>query len=576
MVSYEANVRTLKDWINHVEKGRAMLPRFQRMEVWDRNKVKELFQSIVEGVPVGSLLLLQVGDKPQFANRPIKGAPGPSEGERIQELILDGQQRLTSIWRGLNDDYREEGGELGFSLYIQTREGIKGRWRETPKEELPKIRTVRLHTKKRGNGVYPKWREKDGSVFDRGLVPLSLFHPDNSKGLKNWARKFKDREDVDVWDYIDELEVIAESIKDFKIPHISLLPDAEPEDILETFIRTNTQAEQLKPFDLVVARTELSGVDLHEKVSVLFDTVPELENRYGMDPESPSDDADFLRAAVLLKNELPTISNILKLDGNHLENIWDDLIKGVDQSINFLENESVFDNKRLPTEVIMPLLFCIYGKVMPDDGFEKGNAEVLLRKYIWSSFYSERYRESTNTRVREDFKAIKDYIENGGDNEIPCLQAELPKMEDLIEADWPKRKSRLARSILVTTLRGGAKDLYSGEVISPDNISIRQYHHIFPKSYLEKKGYPDEKINQALNVALITPTANRKISAKRPRDYIQEIEDNSVEDIKERLRTHLIPIEPLIDENYEEFIEQRAKMVHEGMKDLVDGKDWRP
>jgi len=152
----------------------------------------------------------------------------------------------------------------------------------------------------------------------------------------------------------------------------------------------------------------------------------------------------------------------------------------------------------------------------------------------------------------------------------------LPEIEDLIEADWPKRKSRLARSILVTTLRGGAKDLYSGEVISPDNISIRQYHHIFPKSYLEKRDYSEEEINQALNVALITPTANRKISAKRPRDYIQEIENNSIEDIKERLKTHMIPLEPLIDEDYEEFIKQRAQMVYKGMSELTNGKDWRP
>jgi len=419
----------LNDWMNDIGKGRAVLPRFQRMEIWDRNKVKELYQSIIEGVPLGSLLLLQVGSEPQFANRPIKGAPETGQGERIQELILDGQQRLTAIWRGLNDDYEEEDGEPEFKLYVQLKEGKKGRWTDTPEEDLPKVRCVRLFTKTRRDGIYPKWRKKDESVYDRGLVPLPLFHPDNNKDLKDWARKFGEIRDIDPWDYRDELDEIADDMKIFKIPHISLKPDAEPEDILETFIRTNTQSEQLKPFDLVVARTELSGFDLHEKVSQLFNSVPELENRFGMDPESPSDDADFLRAAVLLKNDLPTISNILKLGGKHLQNIWDDLIKGVKQSINYLENESVFDNKRLPTEVVMPLLFCIYGKVMPEDGIERGNAEVLLRKYLWTSFYSDRYRESTNTRVREDFEALRNHVVNGDDNEIPCLQAFFPRLK---------------------------------------------------------------------------------------------------------------------------------------------------
>jgi hypothetical protein len=99
----EARNRTLPDWMTKVRTRQIVLPRFQRMEAWGHKEITDLLNAVLRGWPVGSVLTLEVGDEIPFVNRPLEGAP--TDGERITELLLDGQQRLTALWRALHDSY---------------------------------------------------------------------------------------------------------------------------------------------------------------------------------------------------------------------------------------------------------------------------------------------------------------------------------------------------------------------------------------------------------------------------------------------------------------------------------------
>src|SRR5687767_12874684 len=99
----EARDRTLKKWFERIQSRELALPRFQRHEAWGPNEVAALLTSIMRELPGGAALILEVGDKSPFISRTLVGTP--NEGERIVELLLDGQQRLTAIWRSLTDDY---------------------------------------------------------------------------------------------------------------------------------------------------------------------------------------------------------------------------------------------------------------------------------------------------------------------------------------------------------------------------------------------------------------------------------------------------------------------------------------
>lgn len=102
----DARNRSIKDWLTKIRTNQIMLPRFQRFEAWGPNLVTDLLTNIIRELPLGSTLVLGVGDKMPFISREIVSAP--KEGDRTNELLLDGQQRITAIWRSLNDTYPDK------------------------------------------------------------------------------------------------------------------------------------------------------------------------------------------------------------------------------------------------------------------------------------------------------------------------------------------------------------------------------------------------------------------------------------------------------------------------------------
>lgn len=97
--------RTLPDWFGLIRRGSLNLPRFQRFEAWEPRRIEALLESVLQDLPAGVALILNVGDKPRFDGRPLAHST-PTEG-RITEQLLDGQQRLTALWASLNDKYED-------------------------------------------------------------------------------------------------------------------------------------------------------------------------------------------------------------------------------------------------------------------------------------------------------------------------------------------------------------------------------------------------------------------------------------------------------------------------------------
>src|SRR5436190_10168315 len=99
----DARNRSLREWLNRIRTGQLQLPRFQRFEAWGTREVADLIQTVIDQLPAGAALVLEIGDKAPFHHRSMSGAPTPTE--RMTELLLDGQQRLTAMWRALTEDY---------------------------------------------------------------------------------------------------------------------------------------------------------------------------------------------------------------------------------------------------------------------------------------------------------------------------------------------------------------------------------------------------------------------------------------------------------------------------------------
>ena len=128
------------------------------------------------------------------------------------------------------------------------------------------------------------------------------------------------------------------------------------------------------------------------------------------------------------------------------------------------------------------------------------------------------------------------------------------------------------------SFQGGALDLADEREITPDNVSQREYHHLFPVAYLKEKGKGEDAFN-ALNCALVTWRTNRAIAAKEPVKYLLERVEAAAlgsEALRNRLRSHAIPYEPMADGDYDAFLSSRAEMLEAGIGALCSGEPWRP
>src|SRR5690606_32054852 len=120
------------------------------------------------------------------------------------------------------------------------------------------------------------------------------------------------------------------------------------------------------------------------------------------------------------------------------------------------------------------------------------------------------------------------------------------------------------RAILALSLRQSGLDLADGSTASRENLSRREYHHLFPDARLRSLNRQDHEIYRALNCALVTWRTNRNMSDKEPERYLAERrtpDDPTDEEIRSRLESHLIPMEEMVSGDYDAFLDRRAELV---------------
>jgi len=554
----EARNRPLPDWFTRVRTHQTVLPRFQRFEAWDNASVVQLFNTILRDLPVGAVLILQIGDEEPFISRTIKGAP--STGERVTEHLLDGQQRITALWRGLHNNYDDRtyfvvlkpDEETGMSYFVDS----IARW------------------KKEGDtDRRPFWANRPKDQWERRMVPLDLCAPDleAEKRFRDWAKQAipdeNERELVS-----DKISSIRQKFLSFNLPFLSLPVNTDKQTALDVFLKMNTSAAALRTYDIVVAQVEAgAGKSLHDLVAETRTASPEIESYYS--PEDLS-----LYASALLQDRAPTNSTYFSKDfGPQLLANWDVFLHGVERTVDFLEQERVFDAKRLPTDVAVPVLVALWG-LAPRDGDAEGRARTILRKYFWRASFSNRYEKSTSSRALDDFIKLKALLLRDP-NSMPAVfddaQHPLPQPEELMAAGWPVRRDRLARAILALALRQGACDLADGGALTRKNLATREYHHLFPAAHLARLRFSDDQIFLSLNCALVTWRTNRNISDKEPERYLAERRDGNElgePELKARLASHLIPYDEMVAGDYQAFLEKRAAMIHSAMLKVCAGE----
>jgi hypothetical protein len=597
--SSKALDRTLGAWFSRVENGSIKLPRFQRMEAWDRSRITSFLNTIIHNLPVGAALILEVGDDQKFVSRYVSTAD-PDKPERVTEHLLDGQQRITAFWRAIHNNYDTE----TFFVYLPDFDRTEDDGIE--EDEVVAYCLPRWINKE--GKRYPLWANEPEQCLRRGLIPLELLRPgDHAVVIEEWLNKAKKSEEPKDSDsdfaqkyraheaqrrnITAQLTKLRERITHFNLPYLSL-PARTPKDVaLQVFINMNTNSKPLKLYDIAVAEIEQAvGKSLHDLQDHLDQTYPAVK-RYG------DLDSLVLQTGALMQDKTPNNQGIVSMDKTTFVANWTRLENAMARMASLLSLQGVYDEARLPTNAVLAVVGSCYD-LIPEDGDFLGQAERLLRAYVWSSFFTDRYENSAATRAYQDYKALRTLLEEkkcqpDQFSRVPVLDRSaypLLTAEQMLQVGWPKNSDRYGRAILAVTMRLGAIDFADGQIGSYDNIQKREYHHIFPDALLAEA---EIESYLALNCALITWKTNRHIGRKDPVDYLRDrVQWSDEQTIAERLKSHLIDYAELTKAHYGElkgealaaklkseftsFLSSRAAKVTKAMARLANGDQPLP
>ena len=525
--------------------GTLCLPNFQRDFVWSKDAIADLIRSILRGYFLGSLLLLDCDPKsPPFAPISLRGAKPKTVDLRPTQLVLDGQQRLTSLLyamhapdHGLKGSRRPRRFFLDLDLMTNDLEDDGIVFALTDRE----IKKEGLDTKE------GQWKRRQVPVTS--LVSDAAFLKWRD-GIDDWLSDNQPEEHQqfrDVWR--DKWTNSVQSLLSFEIPVVTL-PMVRDDDhdavarICAIFEKLNSTGMDLSVYDLLTARLYRSKIDLH----ALWDEAVTDNERLKKWSEGKADTNNFgvhiLRTMALMRGLEPKAKVLINLAPSNFEDDWRRASAAMDRALELVthlgdDGFGVFDPKWLPGFGLLPVFAALRAHLEVQklgDG-----ARNDLRRWYWCSVFLERYSSSVDTRARRDYQDLTTLWSGG--TSVPEVFAQADAR--IGSYGYTIRQSESSSSSIYSGVfcilaLNKAEDWKFGEAIALHELND---HHIFPQSYLQKRGLEGKKNqsmrNTILNRTLISEETNQLIKAKAPRTYLHsdEVFPNGYES---RIEPHFI------------------------------------
>ena len=555
------------DLLRDVATGKIQLPDFQRGWVWDDEHIKSLLASLTLAYPIGAVMLLEAGsEEVKFKTRAVEGVKLSTE-IKPEKLILDGQQRLTSLFQVFSS-----------KNHVQTRD-IKGatiyRWyyldikkainpnidREDAIISLPEDKKIKNF---RGEVI------ADYSTLEKECeaeyLPFSIIF--DTPKLTDWQMKYlqsdqsKIVERLNIWNTLNQK--IIQCIQQYHIPFIQLKKDTPKEAVCQVFEKVNTGGVSLTVFELLTATYAADDYNLRDDWNnrkIRFSKIPILQS---------VENTDFLQSLTLLstyyknnKNSEIPISckrkDILKLPLEEYVKYADAVSESYEKVARFLHTQKFFSSRELPYRTqLTPLaaMFAVLGETAENDGVKQ-----KIAKWFWCGILGELYGGAIESRFAKDLPDVIGWITNGAEP-ATVTDANFSKNRLLT---LKTRNSAAYKGIYVLLMRDGCLDFRNG-----DSIDIHSYfdekidiHHIFPRAYCISHGLDEKKRESIVNKTPISARTNRIIGGNAPRTYLEKLQNNPYAPINddrmtEILKSHSIDIATLKENDFDNFYENRS------------------
>ena len=538
------------NFISNIKSGKYQLPCFQRDFRWNPAKIKSLINSIQHAYPAGSLLFLKVDrDEPLIPFQEFKYAVKENFTDKAEDLVLDGQQRMTSCFSAFtNQGY--------YSYFIDYMELMKKYKAHSEDYDFETLVVNKRHTTNLVNEM------------SNGLFPLSYLI--DRKTMNQQIQAFLlDNEDKEVAEFLNgEFRNIVDSIMDYEFPVVELPEDSSMEAVCKVFQTINTTGLKLSVFDICVAVFMPHNINLKEKVKASSSSYKYVKLALEKDATMA------LQVIALLAGKAPNTNTLAKvLQPEDINDYWEDAIKGIEKTLELFDTFGAGTTKNLsllPYTPTIPIIAAVLSKTKYVDMSvpAKSNVQNKIKRFFFTVSMSTRYTEGTNAKIKDDFIALNKWISN---DEIPELISN--------GVDWNTEKivtnnknGAFGKAVLCLINSQNPKDFYSqSEAVGQGrDIEPCELHHVFPKAEYEDR-YED-LINSVFNYTWLLKETNNYIKDAKTYEYLSGImKDTNVseEELKSVLSNHMIDAdayEKLKAEKYLEFISKRA----EGIKEKFD------
>jgi hypothetical protein len=524
MAQFKTNPWSLGNLLEMLDRGKVVLPEFQRSFVWRPLDIDLLLTSIVQDFPAGSLLFLRSDASSPLAWRLVEGVDDTGQGRDPDYLVLDGQQRLTSLSLALNG----RGDHLFFmDLPRLEQDDIEGgiyplrRVEAERKGLLDRQRQWELHT-------YPVWAATGPSADDFWFEDYVEHHAEQGgdrEDMRNRARRLR--------------QIYVEPLKNYSFPVVELPPDTSLEAVCQIFETLNKTGMKLTVFDLLTARFWPQGLNLRQMFQDAREDFPLLG-----DEEFDVDATALLQGIALTRSGVCKRGDLLLLERANFESDWARICAAASTSLSILRTEcGVLTRKWLPYGALLPALFAVAATIHEMRGPDVGAAWEKIKRWFWCSCFGQRYEGPINTLNATDYRHLLGWFQD--DNNIPEAVSRFT-IEDIGPSRIERQRNAIYRGIVCLTVVNGARDFYSGQRLNADalrdpNRQIED-HHLFPSGYLMKPPNGRDPENSIVNRCLIDNQTNRTISDKAPSQYLEAIERKlGADKLEEILDSHLIP-----------------------------------
>jgi hypothetical protein len=582
--TFKTHEPSLPELLDEIHKGNVQLPDFQRGWVWDDDRIRALIASVSLSYPIGAVMVMETGgDGVRFKPRPVEGAPQPGP-TGPQRLILDGQQRLTSLYLALRSgkpvktqSAKKEPVERVYYLDIA----------ECLDPEADRLGAVlSLPPDRMRKSDFDRKIDLDVSTeekaYEGGYFPLDLVFDAtrSSAWRRGYSRHFGlDEGKLDRWDKFESQ--VLHRFHQYRVPIIELLQTTPKDAVCQVFENVNTGGVALTVFELMTATFAADDFELRKD----WDSRSARLHKHRQLKEVDSD--HFLMAVTLLAtyrrkhaDGKTAVSckrkDVLKLGLDAYQNCADAIEKGMLSGARLLAREKIFDNKTLPYITQLVPLSAICAVLGPR--FEDGPIKRQLCRWYWSGVFGELYGGANESRFANDIQDVLAWLD-GGDEPRTIRESNFSPTRLLT---LQTRLSAAYKGLMALLMKAGGDDLLSGDPIELTNYfdAAIDIHHIFPAKHCENQGYDRLGWNSVINKAPLTARTNRIIGGKAPSEYLRGLEKNhkvSPDRLDQILRSHLIEPELIRKDAFYDFLRARAgrllNLIEDATGKPIPGRD---